>query len=173
MRPAKTVAEKMIKVDHTGENGAVNIYRAQAIGAGLFARDLVAGIRENQAHEERHRQIFARQLKQRGIRRCVSFHFAGAGGYVLGLVTGLMGRRAIHATTFAVEHVVLGHLKLQLSYLKGRDAAAFQSVSQIVAEEQEHHDHAAKSLVQRDWLTATLIFVVRLCTEGVIRFGMR
>jgi len=31
LRPAKSVAEKMIKVDHTGENGAVNIYRAQRI----------------------------------------------------------------------------------------------------------------------------------------------
>ncbi|WP_367281214.1 demethoxyubiquinone hydroxylase family protein [Sneathiella sp.] len=29
LRPAKKTAEKMIKVDHAGENGAVNIYRAQ------------------------------------------------------------------------------------------------------------------------------------------------
>lgn len=173
LRPAQTEPEKMIKVDHTGENGAVNIYRAQAIGAQLFARDLLPEIKENQAHEERHRDIFANQLKSWGVRRCVSFHLSGIGGFVLGLFTGLMGRQAIHATTFAVEHVVLEHLEHQLSYLKEADIEAFKCVAAIVAEEQEHHDYAENNLKKDNWLNKLLIVIVKVSTEGVIRFGMR
>ncbi|WP_376741915.1 demethoxyubiquinone hydroxylase family protein [Sphingomicrobium flavum] len=173
LRPAKSIAEKMIKVDHTGENGAVNIYRAQAIGARLFARDLLPAIRENREHEERHREIFSAVLQDKGVRRCVSFHLAGVGGFALGFVTGLMGRQAIHATTFAVEHVVLEHLEGQLAYLRDTDATAFRAVGAIVAEEQEHHDHAEANLDERKLLNRALIAIVRLCTEGVIRFGMR
>lgn len=173
LRPAETVSEKMIKVDHTGENGAVNIYRAQAIGARLSARDLLPDIRANQAHEERHRHIFADQLRQRGIRKCVSYHLAGAGGFALGLFTGLLGRQAIHATTFAVESVVLTHLEQQLRFLKEADMPAFDSVASIVAEEQEHHDHAEAHLERATWLNRYLTTIVKFSTESVIRFGMR
>ena len=58
MRAAKTVAEKMIKVDHTGENGAVNIYRAQRLAASIRARSLLPQLKEFQEHEEEHREIF-------------------------------------------------------------------------------------------------------------------
>ena len=173
LRPARTIPEKMIKVDHTGENGAVNIYRAQAFGARLFARDLIPEIKENQAHEEKHRDIFASQLENWGVRRCVSFHLSGIGGFVLGLFTGLMGRQAIHATTFAVEHVVLEHLEHQLSYLKETNSDAFECVAAIVADEQEHHDHAEHNLSKDNWLNKLLIVIIKMSTEGVIRFGMR
>ena len=173
LRRAKSISEKMIKVDHVGENGAVNIYRAQAIGARLFASDLLPNIREYQAHEERHRDIFANQLDLWGVRRCFSFHLSGLGGFALGLVTGLLGRQAIHATTFAIEHVVLEHLRDQLSYLREADTGAFDCVAAIVAEEQEHRDHAEASLSSDIWQNKVLIFIVRLSTESVIRFGMR
>ena len=173
LRPAETIAEKMIKVDHTGENGAVNIYRAQAIGARLFASDLLPAIKENQAHEEQHRSIFANQLDRWGVRRCVSFHLSGMGGFALGLVTGLLGRQAIHATTYAVEHVVLEHLEHQLIHLQEADVNAFECVASIVAEEQEHHDHAEANLEHDKWLNRFLITIVRSSTECVIRFGMR
>lgn len=163
----------MIKVDHAGENGAVNIYRAQAIGARVFARALVPDIHENQAHEEDHRRIFASQLESWGVRRCVSFHLCGIGGFALGLVSGFMGEQAIHATTFAVEHVVLEHLETQLEYLESADADAFACVAAILKDEQEHHDHAQAHLQTNNWLNRVLIFIVRLSTEGVIRFGMR
>ncbi|MBL6938793.1 MAG: demethoxyubiquinone hydroxylase family protein [Alphaproteobacteria bacterium] len=42
LRPAATVAEKMIKVDHAGENGAVNIYRAQRLVARIRAPSLLS-----------------------------------------------------------------------------------------------------------------------------------
>ncbi len=163
----------MIKVDHAGENGAVNIYRAQALVSRWLRPKLVPMLRENQTHEEQHRAIFKGFLDARDIRRCVSYHACGMGGYALGFVTGLMGRKAIHATTYAVEHVVLKHLAEQMAYLREADKHAFACVQKIHADEQAHHDQAEAGIGARDRLTKILIAIVRLCTEGVIRFGMR
>lgn len=163
----------MIKVDHVGENGAVNIYRAQAMVARALIPNIVESLREFQAHEEQHRSIFAAHLRDRGIRRCVSYHAAGVGGFVLGFVTALMGRRAIYATTFAVEHVVLDHLEEQIEYLGSADPAACSCVQQIHDDEQEHHDSAHAEIGEHDRMTRMLIAIVQFCTNSVIRFGMR
>lgn len=172
-RAAQTASEKMIKVDHVGENGAVNIYRAQAMVASLLHPSLVAALKGNQRHEETHREIFRDWLAANGIRRCISYHAGGVGGFVLGFVTALMGRKAIHATTYAVEHVVLAHLSEQMLYLRKADPGALACVQQIHGDEQSHHDHARTALGKPGWLDRVLIAVVRFCTNSVIRFGMR
>ena len=173
LRPAKTVAEKMIKVDHAGENGAVNIYRAQKLIARIRAPSLVRQLTEFQHHEEEHRAIFREYLASIGVRRCASYHFAGAGGFSLGFVTGLVGPSAIAATTFAVEHVVLRHLEEQLEYLKDASPEARDCVRRIHDDERAHHDTAQGQMSRKGWLTRVLIAVVQLCTETVIRIGMR
>src|ERR1700761_4022842 len=86
LRPANTVAEKMIKVDHAGENGAVNIYRAQKLVARVRAPSLVKQLEEFQRHEEEHRSIFQGYLAKIGIRRCVSYKLSAVGGFSLGFV---------------------------------------------------------------------------------------
>lgn len=131
---------RILKVNHAGENGAVHIYSGQILLAPLTAPSLVAELREFREHEKAHRQIFCRELERRGMRRCRSYLLCGAGGYALGVITGLFGRGAIAATTVAVERVVLGHLKQQLQVPGGRDPAAARAVEAIVNEEQEHHD---------------------------------
>ncbi len=173
LRAASTLAEKMIKVDHAGENGAVNIYRAQAMVSRMLRPKLVSPLRENQRHEEHHRRIFADYLCARNIRRCISYHMCGIGGFALGFVTGVMGRKAIFATTYAVEHVVLAHLNHQMTYLREAEPQAFACVADIYADEKAHHDSAEVGMGAPDALTRSLIFIVRLCTEAVIRFGMR
>lgn len=170
---AQTLSEKMIKVDHAGENGAVNIYRGQVAVARLFNQQLVAQLLEFQAHEEAHREIFRMYLADHQIRRCVSYHACGFGGLALGLITGFGGRRAIAATTYAVEHVVLAHLADQIDYLRMADTNALECVLRIYNDEKEHHDSAEAQIGSRDWLTRLLIGVVKLSTEATIRFGMR
>jgi ubiquinone biosynthesis monooxygenase Coq7 len=163
----------MLKVDHAGEHGAVNIYRGQRLVCRLTARDLLPELREFQSHEERHRLIFAAELKRRGIRRCRSYALCGLGGYVLGVVTALCGRSAIAATTCTVERVVLTHLREQLAFLKAADTAAYGAVSSIFDDEQSHHDRAAISIRQGAFWPRVIEPVVRLSTETVIWLGMR
>jgi len=51
--PDPDLGSRILKVNHAGENGAVNIYRGQILSAGLTARSMVAELREFKAHEER------------------------------------------------------------------------------------------------------------------------
>jgi ubiquinone biosynthesis monooxygenase Coq7 len=170
---ARTLAERVLKVNHAGENGAVHIYAGQMVLGRLTAPALMAELREFRKHEEKHREIFASELRRRGVRRCRSYVLCGIGGFVLGLLTGLFGRTAISATTVAVERVVLGHLREQLRVLRGYDAEAVAAISQIVAEEQEHHDRSAEQAAGDRFWKAVLAPVVAFSTESVIWLGMR
>ena len=64
-----------------------------------------------------------------------SYHLCGLGGLVLGLITGLLGARAIALTTEAVESVVIHHLVHQLAALKCEDPEAATVIGGIVADE--------------------------------------
>lgn len=172
-RPASSIVEKMIKVDHAGENGAVNIYRAQYLVSSIRSPKLKSQLKEFQGHEEEHRHIFKTYLDKAGVRKCVSYHLTGVGGFALGFVTGLIGPSAIAVTTYAVENVVLEHLEHQLSYLKDTSPDAYIAVSSIYEDEKEHHDHAKAQIQGRKLTSKILIRVIRGCTEAVIRFGMR
>ncbi|MCF6221836.1 MAG: demethoxyubiquinone hydroxylase family protein [Robiginitomaculum sp.] len=170
---AQTISEKMIKVDHVGENGAVHIYRAQRWVAKLRAPRLIPEIEHFIHHEETHRQIFKEYLSSNDIRKCVSYHFGGIGGTLLGLITGMIGTSAIHATTYAVESVVLSHLEEQLAFLKTNDTQAYACVLEIYADEKEHLAYATSRLDTSNKLTQPLIHIIKFSTELVIKFGMR
>lgn len=163
---------RILKVNHAGENGAVHIYIAQILTARLTAPTLVAELREFRSHEERHRAIFAAELLRRGRPRCRSYLLCALGGFVLGLMTGLLGRSAIAATTVAVERVVLGHLQAQIAQLRGTDTAAAQAIEAIVEDEQRHHDELAAQAHGALWVRL-LEPVVAASTETVIWLGMK
>ena len=163
---------RILKVNHAGENGAVHIYAGQVLVARLTAPSLVAELREFRSHEERHRAIFAVELRRRGRPRCRSYALCALGGYVLGIVTGLFGRTAIAATTVAVERVVLGHLKTQIAELQHSDPAAVRAIEAIVSDEQQHHDDLAARLNGGFWVRF-LEPVVAASTEAVIWLGMK
>jgi ubiquinone biosynthesis monooxygenase Coq7 len=178
MKPAnisddvEAYAACVLKVNHAGENGAVNIYAGQIFLARFTAPSIVAELVEFKSHEERHRAIFWAELQRRSQARCKSFWLCGLGGFTLGLVTGLCGRRAIAATTVAVERVVLRHLEQQLKSLAGRDEAATQAITSIIAEEREHHDRSVSQATDGFW-SRILSPVVSASTETVIWIGMR
>jgi ubiquinone biosynthesis monooxygenase Coq7 len=166
------LGDRVMKVDHAGEQGAVCIYRGQRWIASLFAPPLVAELAQTQAHEERHRAIFAAELGRRGVRRCRSYALCTVGGTVLGIVTALFGRRAIAATTVAVERVVLRHLDQQRAALRVIDPAAVAAIDSVVHEEVDHHDDALRILGRPTWLLRQLMSTVSLSTEAVIWLGM-
>ena len=166
------LAGRILKVDHAGENGAIHIYAAQILVARLTAPQLLPELREFKSHEQRHRDVFAAELQRRGVRRCRSYLFCGLGGWCLGLITGLLGRRAICATTVAVEQVVLRHLEHQMLELRD-DAQAVQAIESIVHEEREHHDRSAVLGARRSSMVAVLTPIVSAATEAVIWLGMK
>jgi ubiquinone biosynthesis monooxygenase Coq7 len=109
LNPHETLGDRIIKVNHAGEHGAVNIYRGQLLLARFTAPGQVEVLETFLEHERRHRRIFAIELARRGQPRCRSDLLCGLGGYALGIVTGLCGKHAIGADETAhKEHYAAG-----------------------------------------------------------------
>lgn len=168
-----THADRILKVNHAGEHGAINIYRGQRLVS--FWRDaaLKRELDEFRSHEERHRDVFAAELERRGLRRCRSYLLCGIGGFLLGVTTGICGRTSIAAVTVAVERVVLRHLEIQLRELAGVDPAAHAAVASILDDERAHHDRAAREAGQGMFWPRLIRPAVSAATEFVIWSGMR
>ncbi len=173
LNAGETLGDRVMKVDHAGEHGAICIYRAQRFLARWRAPEMVAELDGFLAHERRHRAVFGSELGRRGIRRCRSYYFCGLGGFVLGAVTGLAGREAIAATTVAIERVVLRHMHEQVAALEAVDAAAAEALRNVIEDEQEHHDLSAARLEPRGFWPRLINPIVSASTEAVIWLGMR
>ncbi|OYX08842.1 MAG: hypothetical protein B7Z08_07650 [Sphingomonadales bacterium 32-68-7] len=158
----ETLGDRIIKVDHAGEHGAVCIYSAQRWFATWRAPDMLDEIEEFIAHERGHR---ARSRRSYGL--------CGLGGLALGAATGLAGRQAIAATTVAIERVVLRHMHEQIDALEAADPRATDVLRQIVVEEQEHHDLSKIRLAPDNLWSKLLDPIVSASTEVVIWLGMR
>lgn len=164
---------RILKVNHAGEFGAINIYRAQIFIGSLYRAKHLPILRDFLAHEKTHLAIFGAELERRSIRRCRSFWLCGIGGFILGLVSAMLGRKGVMACTAAVETVVLVHLEGQLKALLAiEDKEAYQAVEKIVEDEKMHQEQGASegtnSILYKPFYSA-----VGLSTEAVIWLGMR
>ena len=170
---ASALGNRILKVNHAGEHGAVNIYRAQIFVSRLTAPQMTDMLIHFITHEQRHRALFWGLMQARDVRRCKSYLLCGIGGYVLGFVTALLGSQAIASTTYAVESVVLGHLEQQIIALDETDKEARNTIADIVEEEQAHHDQGRALIETGKYWPALITPIVRLSTETVIWLGMR
>lgn len=172
LRAGETLGDRVLGVDHCGEHGAVAVYRAQRRVARWTAPAICAELDGFLAHELQHRALFAEEIALRGRQRCWTYGLCGILGTCLGLITALLGPRAIAATTAAIEQVVLRHLTEQIAALSPLDPAATAILRAIVDEEQAHRDQSMHHL-RGSALEAVILRVVGLGTEAVIRIGMR
>ena len=173
MHQSDDLGARILKVNHADENGAVNIYRGQLLAARLTVPGMVEELAQFKQHEESHRAIFCAELVRRNRSRCRSYGLCGIGGFALGLLTGLLGRQAIAATTVAVERVVLRHLLHQVEVLQHQDEAAVAAIKAIIDDERHHHDQSAIHVQTHNILVKLLSPVMSASTEAVIWLGMR
>ncbi|ATY31225.1 demethoxyubiquinone hydroxylase family protein [Sphingomonas psychrotolerans] len=173
LKEGETLGDRVMKVDHAGEHGAICVYRAQRWFARWRAPEMVAELDTFLAHERGHRAQFGAELQHRNRRRCRSYFLCAIGGFVLGTVTGLAGRQAIAATTVAIEQVVLRHMNEQVRALDGIDQQAVATLRRIIGEEQEHHDLSVARLTPGGVWPRLITPLVSFSTEAVIWLGMR
>jgi ubiquinone biosynthesis monooxygenase Coq7 len=166
-------AKKILKVNHAGEFGAINIYRSQIFLSKLLHRDYVSLLEGFLEDEKRHLNIFWDEIKRRNGVKCKSYWLCGIGGYAMGFISVLFGKRGVMACTWAVESVVVNHLNEQLVYLsKKEDSAAYEAVNSILEDEKNHRDFG-QNQGGTNILYVPFRFMISVFTEGVIRVGMR
>jgi ubiquinone biosynthesis monooxygenase Coq7 len=165
--------KKILKVNHAGEFGAINIYRAQILVSRLFHRGYVPLLESFMADEERHLNIFWTEIKRRHGVKCKSYWLCGLGGWAMGAISALFGKAGILACTWAVESVVVNHLSEQLVYLETKhDREAYDAVRSILEDEKNHRDIGQEG-GGANMFYAPFRFIISAFTEGVIRVGMR
>jgi len=165
--------KKILKVNHAGEFGAINIYRAQIVVSRMLRRDCVPLLESFLEDEQRHLGIFWAEIQRRGGVKCKSYWLCGAGGWFMGLVSALLGHHGIMACTWAVESVVAEHLENQLLFLQSKaDREAYDAVASILGDEKNHRDLGEQEGGTK-LLYGPLRFCISLFTEATIRFGMR
>lgn len=131
---------RMIRVDHAGEFGAVQIYDGQL--AVLKDRASAAAVRHMAEQEKRHLERFDALIRERRVRPTALSPIWHLAGYTLGAVTALLGERAAMACTVAVEDVIDEHYRSQLEALGNTDADLAATVADFRADERHHRDTA-------------------------------
>ena len=140
---AQRIAE-MLRVDHAGEYGAVNIYRGQrAVFDKLPGKERTAALlKEMEEGEYKHQAAFDDLLLSRGVRPTLLAPIWNAAGFAVGAGTALMGEKAAMACTSAVEAVIEGHYKDQADELGEDEADLKAMILEFREDELEHHDTA-------------------------------
>ncbi|MEM9706597.1 MAG: demethoxyubiquinone hydroxylase family protein [Pseudomonadota bacterium] len=134
----------MIRVDHAGEYGAVQIYRGQrAVFEKLpHKRRMADMLTEMEEGEHKHLKAFDEMMMDRGVRPTLLSPFWNVAGFALGAGTALLGERAAMACTEAVEDVIEKHYAEQAEELDGVDDALAETVREFREDELEHKETA-------------------------------
>jgi 3-demethoxyubiquinol 3-hydroxylase len=132
--------ERMIRVDHAGEYGAVRIYDGQlAVVRHGRARDEIRRMAEQ---ETRHLAAFNELVRARHVQPTLLQPLWHMAGYALGMATALLGEQAAMACTVAVEEVIDEHYRDQAERLGDADPALKQTILAFRDEELAHRQRA-------------------------------
>ena len=141
--PAARLGE-ILRVDHAGELAAVYIYRGQrAVLNKAPGKDRIAyQLQEMEAHEAEHLAAFNQLLTRRRVRPTLMTPIWRAAAFALGAGTALMGEKAAHACTEAVETVIEKHYAGQIAELQSQEPARAAELSRFRDDELAHRDLA-------------------------------
>jgi ubiquinone biosynthesis monooxygenase Coq7 len=134
------VVERIVRVDHAGEYGAVRIYEGQLAVLGRSAAAPV--IREMAAKENEHLAAFERLIGDRRVRPTALMPLWHVAGFALGAATAFLGERAAMACTAAVEEVIDEHYRGQIASLGDDEAGLRGALERYRADEIAHRDTA-------------------------------
>ncbi|PKU22782.1 demethoxyubiquinone hydroxylase family protein [Telmatospirillum siberiense] len=135
----RRMIEKILRVDHAGEFGAVRIYQGQRAVLGRSA-SCGDALRRMEEEERRHLQTFETLVSQRRVRPTLLQPLWHVMGFALGAGTALMGEKAAMACTVAVEEVIEGHYAGQLEQLGEDETDLKQTVAEFREDELHHRD---------------------------------
>jgi ubiquinone biosynthesis monooxygenase Coq7 len=136
---------EMLRVDHAGEYGAVAIYRGQLA---VFERRpgharIVGQLGKMAGQEQAHLDAFDKLLAEGRVRPTALSPIWNVAGFALGAATALMGEKAAHACTEAVETVIEEHYGDQVAELEATgDADLAGRLARFRDEEVAHKDLA-------------------------------
>jgi ubiquinone biosynthesis monooxygenase Coq7 len=161
----------MLRVDHAGEVAAGAIYRGQrAVLRGARGKGrALAQIADLEAQEEEHLARFDALILERQVRPSLLTPVWRAAGFALGAATALLGEKAAHACTEAVETVIEAHYGAQAAELEPADPALAAELARFRADELAHRDIALAKGAREAPLYPLLAAVIRVGCRAAIK----
>ena len=160
---------EILRVDHAGELAAVQIYRGQK--AVMGSRPLARQFEEMESEEAVHLARFDALLTERRVRPTVMAPVWRLAGFALGAGTALLGEKAAHACTEAVESVIEEHYAEQITELATRDPALAAELSAFRDEELAHRDQALEEGAREAPGYPVLAAVIRAGCKAAIKIS--
>ncbi|HEY2751072.1 demethoxyubiquinone hydroxylase family protein [Phenylobacterium sp.] len=164
---------EILRVDQAGEVAAVAIYRGQrAVLGEARGHERIAGqLAEMEAHEAVHLARFDQLLTEHGVRPTAMAPIWRAAAFALGAGTALMGDKAAHACTEAVENVIEEHYASQVAEIAERNPDLAVELAQFREEELAHRDLAAREGAHEAPGYALLSAVIRTGCRAAIKIS--
>jgi ubiquinone biosynthesis monooxygenase Coq7 len=166
---------QILRVDHAGELAAVHIYRGQravlegAAGRGAIGAQLV----RMEEQEARHLARFEALLNETRTRPTLLAPVWRATAFALGVGTALLGERAAHTCTDAVESVIEEHYAEQIAELERHDPALAAELSGFRDDELAHQQEAIEAGAREAPGAALLSAVIRAGCRAAIKVSER
>lgn len=176
-RPGRGAARarlaEILRVDHAGELGAVHIYRGQraVLGKARGHERVAAQLGEMEGHEAVHLARFDALLNEHRVRPTLLAPLWRVAGFALGAGTALLGDKAAHACTEAVETVIEGHYAGQIAELADRDPDLAAELTKFRDEELAHRDLAIDEGAKEAPGYPVLAALIRAGCEAAIRIS--
>lgn len=164
---------EILRVDHAGEMAAVQIYRGQraVLGASKRHERITGQLAEMEGHEAVHLARFDALLTDHGVRPTAMTPVWRLAAFALGAGTALMGEKAAHACTEAVEDVIEQHYAGQVAELEDRDPKLAAELSKFRDEELAHRDHAVAEGAREAVGYPILAAVIRAGCKAAIKIS--
>ena len=152
--------ERLIRVDHAGEYGAVRIYEGQLAILGKKPSGPV--VQHMLEQEKAHLATFDKLINERRVRPTALMPLWHVAGFALGAATAMMGEGAAMACTVGVEEAIDEHYQSQIEALEpySDEANLRETCVKFREEELEHRDtglgHGAKQAPGYEVLTGAI-----------------
>ena len=166
---------QILRVDHAGELAAVHIYRGQraVLGAARGREAISEQLERMEGHEARHLARFDALLNETRTRPTLLAPLWRAAGFALGAGTALLGEKAAHACTDAVESVIEAHYADQIAELEAQAPALAAELSGFRDDELAHQREAIDSGARDAPGGALLSAVIRAGCRTAIKITER
>ncbi|MEZ5757959.1 MAG: demethoxyubiquinone hydroxylase family protein [Emcibacteraceae bacterium] len=168
----EALLDRIIRVDHAGEYGAVRIYEGQltVFGDNHPMSDTIKHMKDQ---EDVHLERFNRLIRDYNARPTMITPLWHMAGFALGAGTALLGTKAAMACTEAVEEVIDKHYAEQIESLGEEDSSLAETLEKFRQEEVEHKQIAIDNGAQETPGHGLLYGAIKLGVKAVIKVAER
>jgi len=134
--------ESILRVNHAGEIGAKQVYKGMRR---ILGDDLELVKMANQ--EKIHLKAFTQLMIEHKVKPTIFQPFWHILSYNIGAITALMGKKAAHASTIAIEEIIVTHYQNQIDSLiqSSENNSLIEIIEKFKNEEDEHKEIAERA----------------------------